>query len=65
MDNNNWRAAQSQMPPGAAAQGQVVGGGGGGEVSAVPNGVPPAAMDAGDWRIQLQADHRQRIVNKM
>lgn len=28
-----------------------------------PGGEP--AMDAGDWRSQLQADSRQRIVNKM
>lgn len=28
-----------------------------------PGGEP--AMDAGDWRSQLQPDSRQRIVNKM
>ncbi|KAK2973640.1 hypothetical protein RJ640_014968, partial [Escallonia rubra] len=28
-------------------------------------GVEPVAMDAGDWRNQLQQDSRQRIVNKI
>lgn len=59
MDNNSWRAAQGQMP-----QGQ----GGAGEASALPNAanaVATTAMDNVDWRTQLQADSRQRIVNKM
>ncbi|XP_068310906.1 mediator of RNA polymerase II transcription subunit 15a-like [Pyrus communis] len=30
-----------------------------------PSQVGEAAMDAGDWRSQLQADSRQRIVNKI
>ncbi|CAI9770437.1 unnamed protein product [Fraxinus pennsylvanica] len=51
MDGNNWRAnsGQAQVP------GQVMGG----EVPAAPG------MDAGDWRTQLPADSRQRIVNKI
>lgn len=59
MDNNSWRAAQGQMAPGQ---------GGTGEASAMPNAanaVTAAAMDNVDWRTQLQADSRQRIVNKM
>ncbi|CAA2986230.1 mediator of RNA polymerase II transcription subunit 15a isoform X1 [Olea europaea subsp. europaea] len=51
MDGNNWSAnsGQAQVP------GQVMGG----EVPAAPG------MDAGDWRTQLPADSRQRIVNKI
>lgn len=28
-------------------------------------GVGDSSMESGDWRAQLQADSRQRIVNKM
>lgn len=62
MDGNSWRAPQGQMAPGPPQGGQV---GGGGEVSAAPNATPPATIDSGDWRTQLQADSRQRIVNKI
>ena len=62
MDSNSWRAPQRQMAQGPHQGGQV---GGSGEVSAVPNAAPPATIDSGDWRTQLQADYRQGIVNKM
>ncbi|XP_027107552.1 mediator of RNA polymerase II transcription subunit 15a isoform X1 [Coffea arabica] len=62
MDSNSWRAPQRQMAQGPHQGGQV---GGSGEVSAVPNAAPPATIDSGDWRTQLQADYRQRIVNKI
>ncbi|XP_073288252.1 mediator of RNA polymerase II transcription subunit 15a-like isoform X1 [Primulina huaijiensis] len=51
MDSNNWRAAQAQLQiPGQSMSSESV--------------VPPG-MEAGDWRNQLQADSRQRIVNKI
>ena len=62
MDSSSWRAPQGQMAQGPPQGGQA---GGSGEVSAVPNAPPPATIDSGDWRTQLQADSRQRIVNKM
>ncbi|KAL3516396.1 hypothetical protein ACH5RR_023298 [Cinchona calisaya] len=61
MDNNNWRVAQGQMAQGPPQGGQV----GSGEVLAVSNAAPPANMDTGDWRTQLQSDSRHRIVNKI
>ncbi|CAA3007572.1 mediator of RNA polymerase II transcription subunit 15a isoform X1 [Olea europaea subsp. europaea] len=51
MDGNNWRANSGQ----AHVPGQVIGG----EAPVAPG------MDAGDWRTQLPADSRQRIVNKI
>ncbi|CAA3010811.1 mediator of RNA polymerase II transcription subunit 15a isoform X1 [Olea europaea subsp. europaea] len=51
MDGNNWRANSGQ----AHVPGQVMGG----EAPVAPG------MDAGDWRTQLPADSRQRIVNKI
>ncbi|KAL7120166.1 hypothetical protein ACP275_02G106900 [Erythranthe tilingii] len=51
MDSNNWRAAQGQ----GQIPGQVIGG----EAAAA------AGMEGSDWRNHLQADSRQRIVNKI
>ncbi|KAL5707791.1 hypothetical protein ACHQM5_018652 [Ranunculus cassubicifolius] len=49
MDSNNWRQAQ-QIESNSNNNNMVVPGGGG---------------DVPDWRTQLQADSRQRIVNKI
>lgn len=51
MDSNNWRTAQGQVQ----IPGQVIGG----------EAVTAAGMEGSDWRNHLQADSRQRIVNKM
>ncbi|KAK4483588.1 hypothetical protein RD792_010787 [Penstemon davidsonii] len=54
MDNNNWRAAQAQVQ----IPGQVMGG----EAAAA---AAVQGIEGVDWRTQLQADSRQRIVNKI
>ncbi|CAI9098216.1 OLC1v1034826C1 [Oldenlandia corymbosa var. corymbosa] len=63
MDSNNLRAAQGQTNPVPPRQSHVISAG---EASAVTNVLFPTAMDgAGDWKTEVQADSRRRIINKM